>query len=99
MTPLTHALERPEFGSVDLDIDAEEADRRIEETIKGLSSSQTPEGVNYRTKDGMLVVIVGSPKGAGAEARLAYRTEPASEPATRKASKILAALEPYVLDG
>jgi hypothetical protein len=99
MTPLTHALERPEFGSVELGIDPEETDRRIEETIKGLSTSQTPEGVNYRTRDGMLVVIVGPADGDEAKARLAYRTEPASEPATRKASKILAALEPQVLDG
>jgi hypothetical protein len=97
MTPLEEPLERPEFESLDLDIDTEEANRSIEEAIKGLSTSETDEGVKYRTTDGMLVAIVGPRETGGGDpkARLAYRTAPASEAATRKASKIRDALRPH----
>ena len=95
MTPLEQALERPEFGSIELGIGAEETDDHIEETIKGLATSEAEEGVLYRTRDGMLVAIV-SPSDDGAT--LAYRTAPPSESATRKASKLLEALRPYAVE-
>lgn len=93
-------VDRPQFESIDLNVDAESADRHIEETIKGLSTAHTDEGVKYRTTDGMLVAIVGERHtGSGdAKATLAYRTEPASESATRKASKIRKALQPHAVD-
>lgn len=100
MTPLEDALERPEFESLDLDVDAGEARRHVEDAVKGLSRSETEEGVRYRTTDGTLVAIVG-PRQTGSgdvRARLAYRTAPASESATRKASKIREALQPHVVD-
>ena len=100
MTPPEEAVERPEFESIDLDVDADEAHRYIEDAIKGLSPSETDVGVKYRTRDGMLVAIVGPrPTGSGdVKATLAYRTAPASESATRKASKVLEALRPHAID-
>jgi hypothetical protein len=100
MTPPEHASERPEFESIDLDVDADEAHRYIEEAIKGLPTSESEEGVRYRTRGGMLVAIVAprSTDSGDANATLAYRTEPASEPATRKASTILDALRPHAID-
>lgn len=100
MTPLEEALDRPEFESIDLDIDTEAAHRYIEEAIKGLSTSETEEGVKYRTTAGMLVAIVRSRHtGSGdVKAKLAYRTEPALESATRKASKIQDALQPHAIN-
>lgn len=100
MSPVDEALARPEFELVDLTVDVDEAHRTIEETVKGLSTAETEAGVKYRTRDGMLVAIVGSRPSDDGEgtARLAYRAAPASEPATRKASKILEALEPNAAD-
>lgn len=101
MTPVEEALERPEFESLDLAVDAEEADRSIEDAIKGLSTAETDEGVKYRTRDGMLVAIV-HPRTTGSDdvnATLACRTEPASVSATRKAVKIREALQPHAIDG
>lgn len=100
MTPLEETLERPEFELLDLDVDTDEADQYIEEAIKGLSASKAGEGVKYRTTGGMLVAIVG-PRHTGSgdvKAKLAYRTAPASESATRKASKIRDALEPHAIN-
>jgi hypothetical protein len=94
MTQSEHALSRPEFESIDLDLTAEETHRHIEETVKGLTATETDGGRKYRTKDGMLVAIVGR-RGSGngeTKATLAYRTEPASELATRKATKLAAEL-------
>lgn len=96
MTPLEETVERPEFGSIELGIDAAETDEHIEATIKGLATSETEDGVLYRTRDGMLVAVV-RPGEEGAT--LAYRTAPPSESATRKASKLVAALEPYAAEG
>ena len=94
MAQSEEASNRPEFESVDLDVDAAETHRYIEETIKGLATSDTDEGVKYRTRGGMLVAIVEAPPEEGGEvqSKLAYRTKPASESATRKASKIVEAL-------
>lgn len=99
MTPLEETLSRPEFDTVDLDVDAEEVDRTIADTIKGLATAEADHGTKYRTSDGMLVAVVGPrPSGSGdTEATLAYRTEPASEPATRKATKIFEALEAHAI--
>jgi hypothetical protein len=100
MTSLEDALERPAFESLDLDVDAEAARRYVEAAISGLATSETDEGVRYRTTDGRLVAIV-APRPTGSDevkAKLAYRTEPASEAATRKGAKIREALQPYVIE-
>jgi hypothetical protein len=88
-------LQRPEFESVDLATDVAETRRHVETAIKGLAVSETDEAVNYRTRAGTLVAVLG-PTGDGAT--LAYRTAPASDPATRKASRLVAALDPHVVD-
>jgi hypothetical protein len=100
MTPSEQTLARPEFESVHLGIDDTDARRTIEETIKGLSASESEEGVRYRTRDGMLVAIVTPLSDGSGDARsaLAYRTDPASVSATRKAGKLLEALESHAVD-
>lgn len=97
MSQLEDVKIRPEFESVDLTIDVKSADRHINEVIQGLHASKTREGNMYRTMDGTIVAIVGSSRGSGddAPATLAYRTEPSVAQATRKAKKILTALESY----
>lgn len=100
MTELEAARARPEFESTDLGIDVDETHRRIEAAMRGLSTAETTEGRKYRTSDGMLVAIVGSrsDENGDATARLVYRTAPASEPATRKATKLFETLESYATD-
>jgi len=100
MPPREDALDRPEFESIALDVDADEAGRYVDDAVKGLSTSKTDEGVKYRTTNGMLVAILGPGRaGSGGETtRLAYRTEPASESATRKAGKIRDALDPHAIE-
>lgn len=97
MTTLQDALERPEFETVDLDITAEEVHRHIDEAITGLSTSEDSDGMKVRTTDGMLVAVIAHRyTGSGdVKSTLAYRTEPASEFATRKAKKLVEALGPY----
>lgn len=91
---------RPEFESVDLEIDVDAAHRHLNEAMRGLNASESREGNKYRTADGMLVAIIGTdaPDGSDGTATLVYRTAPPSVPATRKARKIFEALEPYVAD-
>lgn len=100
MTSLEDVLSRPEFESVDLAIAVDEAHQHINETMRGLNASESEEGKRYRTSDGMLVAIVGSrsTERGDENARLGYRTEPSSELATRKASKLFEALKPYAID-
>ena len=99
MTPLEQPFERPEFDSLDLTIDTETADQYIGDVIKGLSTSTTDGAIKYRTTDGMLVAIVGQPETEREEvkATLGFRTAPAVEAATRKASKIQEALQPHAV--
>jgi hypothetical protein len=90
---------RPEFEARDLDSTLAEADAQIRATIKGLQRSETDDTITYRTVDGMLVAIIKRPAEPDqVETTLAYRTEPASELATRKASKIATALQPHGAD-
>jgi hypothetical protein len=91
---------RPEFEVVDLDIDAEATDSRIAETVQGLATSETDDGTKYRTMDGTLIAVVAPrPSGSGeTKAQFAYRTDPASSTATRKAAKLMDALEPHAID-
>ena len=88
---------RPEFETVDMDIDVDEAKAMIDDTIKGLTASETDAGTKYRTRDGMLVAIIGPrPTGSGdTKATLAYRTDPPMELASRKGRKLFEALHPH----
>jgi hypothetical protein len=97
MTSLESELTRPGFDTIDLDVDVDAATDHVENAVKGLSRLETDGGVKYRTTSGMVVAIVAPrPTGHGdVSATLAYRTEPASASATRKASKILEALSPH----
>lgn len=97
MTALEELLARPEFETVELAIDVDEAHRHVTETMRGLTTSETEAGKKYRTTDGMLLAVVGPGVEEGS-ATLLYRTAPASDLATRKASKIFEALEPHALD-
>jgi len=101
MTALTEASSRPEFETVDLDVAVEDARRTIQDTVRGLSETETDEGLTYRTRDGMLVAILGPrPSGSGdVKASLAYRTEPATDGATRKARKLREALASHSIHG
>jgi len=97
MSTLTDELERPEFETVNLDITAEEAHRHIDDTVAGLSPSEDSDQMKIRTTGGMLVAIIAArdSERGGVKSTLAYRTEPASDPATRKAKKLAEALRPY----
>jgi|GEM_PF-3104354 len=100
MTSLEETLSRPEFEIVDLAVDVEAVDRAIEEVIKGLVASDVEYGRKYRTMGGTLVAVV-APRpsdGGDATAALAYRTAPASESATRKATKVFEAIQPHVTE-
>ena len=96
MPSVQDALDRPEFETVDLDVTPEEAQRRVDAAIAGLATAEDADGMKVRTTDGMLVAVIGHRhSGSGdVKSRLAYRTEPASVPATRKAKKLAEALRP-----
>jgi len=91
------SLDLPEFESIDLDVPIDDAHRAIDDAIAGLYASETEEGLKFRTADGMLVAVLAKrPSGSGdTMSCLAYRTEPASESATRKARKVHEALAPH----
>jgi hypothetical protein len=96
MTPPDPSHVRPEFDSIHLDVDAAETRWHVEQTVRGLVASETDEGVRYRTRGGTLVAVVAQGQEAEPDrSELAYRVAPASEPATRKASKIRDALTEY----
>jgi hypothetical protein len=99
MTPQQRSPTRPEFESLGLAIDEAETRQQVERAVRGLATSETDDGVRYRTLGGMLVAIVRPQSGDDdAQSELAYRTAPASDPATRKASKIVDALMPHAVD-
>jgi hypothetical protein len=90
-------LARPEFESVDLTIDTETTETRIEETVKGLAAAEADGVVNYRTRGGTLVAVVGAPTEREGTT-FAYRTAPAADPATRKASRLREAVDDAVVE-
>jgi hypothetical protein len=80
---------RPEFDTERLALDVATATERVHETLAGLTATETPEGIRFRTRDGtLLAVLHGSADGVD----LHYRAEPAALPATRKARKLRTAL-------
>ena len=98
MIELETVRERPEFTAVPLTVDAAEARDRVQRSLKGLSATETENGIKLRTTGGMLVAVVGDRSGSDeAEAELAYRTAPPSELATRKGRKVFEALEEFTV--
>jgi hypothetical protein len=100
MTSLEETLSRPEFEIVDLAVDVEAVDRAIEAVIKGLVASDVEYGRKYRTTRGTLVAVVAPRPSDGGDAKtaLAYRTAPASDSATRKATKVFEAVRDHTVE-
>jgi hypothetical protein len=86
--------DRPEFDTVQLTIEPEEAQEIVQQTLKGLRSSVTEDGILLRSQDGMLVAILRdtSPSDEQQRTELAYRVAPPSELATRKGKKVFTSL-------
>jgi hypothetical protein len=95
MTPTTR--DRPEFDTVQLTIEPTEAQELIEQSLKGLQSSVTEDGILLRSSDGMLVAILreNSPSDEQHRTELAYHAAPLSELATRKGKKVFENLESH----
>lgn len=90
-TPVPKVVERPAFTTEQLTVDVERATEVVCDTLKGLTATDTGEGITFRTTDGMLVAVLSG----GQTAELHYRTAPASESATLKARRAWRALKPY----
>lgn len=88
---------RAEFTTIDLTIDLDQAEDIIRSTIEGLTACSTEEGRKFRSPDGMLVALIkeGDPTIDALASRVVYRTAPASDLSTLKATKIYRALRPY----
>jgi hypothetical protein len=89
--------DRPEFDTVHLAIEPEQAQELVQQTLKGLRSSVTEDGILLRSSDGMLVAILrgDSPSDEQHRTELAYRVAPPSELATRKGKKVFESLESH----
>lgn len=89
----------PEFDAVHLSIPVADAVEVIHDTVTGLHATPTAVGVKIRTTDGLLAAVVAESRAdaAAADAVVHYRTEPASELVTRKATKLKRALTEYRL--
>ncbi len=73
----------------------EAATEIILEALKGVSATETEEGIKFRTMDGMLIAILTGTHYEEPAVKLHYRTAPASETATLKARRLWRALESY----
>jgi hypothetical protein len=89
--------DRPEFDTVQLTIEPKEAQELIEQSLKGLRSSVTEDGILLRSSDGMLVAILrdDSPSDEQHRTELAYRVAPPSELATRRGKKVFESVESH----
>ncbi|WP_458209770.1 hypothetical protein [Haladaptatus sp. NG-SE-30] len=93
----TTTRERPEFETVQLAIEPNEAHELVQQTLKGLRASDTESGILLRTSHGMLVAILDehSTPSEEQQTELAYRVAPLSESATRKGKKVFEILESH----
>lgn len=84
---------------MDLENDVADAHRYIEETIKGRSTSDTREGMKYRTPVDMLIGIVQQTTGGNGDVKTKsnYKTEPVSVLAIRKATNLLKVLKLHTI--
>ena len=85
----------PEFATLALTVDGDDALDAIHDAVKGLHATATPVGTKIRTTGGALVAVVHTPQTVSddAESVLHYRTEPAAALATRKARTLRRRLE------
>jgi hypothetical protein len=89
--------DRPEFDTVQLTIEPKKAQELIEQSLKGLRSSITEDGILLRSSAGMLVAILRDnlPSDEQYRTELAYRVAPPSELATRRGKKVFETLESH----
>ena len=89
--------DRPEFDTVQLTIEPAEAQELVQQTLKGLRSSVTENGILLRSSDGMLVAIFrdDSPSDEQHRTELMYRVAPPSELATRRGKKVFESFESH----
>ena len=89
--------DRPEFDTVYLTIELAEARKLIEQSLKGLRSSVTEDGILLRSSDGMLVATLRDNSLSDEQhlTELAYRVAPPSELATRRGKKIFESLKSH----
>ncbi len=89
--------DRPEFDTVHLAIEPEQAQELVQQTLKGLRSSVTEDGILLRSSAGMLVAILRDDSSSDEQHRteLAYRVAPPSELATRRGKKVFESLESH----
>lgn len=102
MTPTTPSAvvpkeisENPAFTTERLSLDVDSATDVILRTLKGVSATETDEGIKFRTSDGMLVAFLTGTHYEDPVVELHYRTMPASDTATLKARRLWKALEQY----
>lgn len=91
----TEGSPHPEFRSRHITLDPEAAVEHVCERLKGCSATETGEGIKIRTMDGSLIAILEAADPETGGAILHYRTAPASETATLKATKVWRTLEPF----
>jgi hypothetical protein len=89
---------RPAFAVVDVTLPVEKTTALVQAFQKGLHTTETREGMRFRTDDGMLVAVVRGRALAGGipGTRVEYRTGPPSLLATRKGEKVRETVSPYV---
>lgn len=88
-------VDHPEFTTEQLALDAETAIEHVHEELKGVTATETDEGIKFRTTDGSLLAILTGTHYEEPAVELHYRTAPPSDTATLKAARLWRALEPY----
>ncbi|RXK47003.1 hypothetical protein [Halorientalis pallida] len=96
----------PEFATLAVTVDADDALDAIHDAVKGLHATETSVGTKIRTTNGALVAVVqtadATPDEAAdetdAESVLHYRAEPAAALATRKARTLRRRLERHEVE-
>lgn len=83
------------FATETLALDAERAREVVCDELKGVTATETAEGIKFRTTDGTLIAVLTGTHCEEPAVELHYRTEPASETATLKARRLRGALSPY----
>lgn len=89
--------ENPSFATERLSLDVAAVTDVIHRTLRGISTTETPDGVKFRTSDGMLIAYLSGTDDEASPVELHYRTAPASDTATLKARRLRRALEQYAV--
>ncbi len=88
-------VEHSEFTTESLALTVEMARELVCETLRGVTATETDEGIKFRTPGGTLIAILTGAHYEDPAVQIHYRTAPASETATLKARRLWRALEPY----